>query len=161
NQARQRGIRIIIDLVINHTSDQHPWFKSARKDKNSKYRDWYVWSKKRPRDYRKGVVFPGVQQATWSFDKVAREWYYHRFYDFHPDLTSRKWEGRAELQRSMGFWLGLGVPGCRVAAVPFVMEAGVAGDNYVRHYAYLSIMRDFLQWREGDAILLGEANVVP
>src|SRR5216110_2671790 len=69
NQAKQRGMKIIVDLVVNHTSDQHPWFKSARSDKNSKYRDWYVWSKKRPRDYRKGMVFPGIQDETWSYDR--------------------------------------------------------------------------------------------
>src|SRR5262249_2934809 len=87
HQAAQRGIRVIVDLVVNHTSDRHPWFKSARADPDSKYRDWYVWSKKKPKDYNQGMVFPGIQRATWSYDKVAREWYYHRFYKFQPDLN--------------------------------------------------------------------------
>jgi len=73
NQAKQRGIRIILDLVVNHTSDHHPWFKAARADKNSRYRNWYTWSRKRPKDYRRGIVFPGVQKETWSFDQAARE----------------------------------------------------------------------------------------
>jgi maltose alpha-D-glucosyltransferase/alpha-amylase len=161
NQAKQRGIRIIIDLVLNHTSDQHPWFQSARADKNSKYRDWYVWSKKRPKEYREGVVFPGVQQATWSYDKVAREWYFHRFYEFQPDLNTLNPEVQTEIQRIMGYWLELGVSGFRVDAVPFMIETETAGKKHVRNYAYLTALRDFLQWREGDAILLGEANVVP
>src|SRR5690242_13782708 len=87
HQAKERGLRVIVDLVVNHTSDRHPWFQAARVDKNSPYRDWYVWSKKRPRDYKSGMVFPGVQKETWSFDKLAREYYYHRFYKFQPDLN--------------------------------------------------------------------------
>src|SRR5437016_87463 len=161
NQARQRGIRIIIDLVVNHTSDRHHWFQEARKDKDSKYREWYVWSKKRPKSYRKGMVFPGVQQSTWSFDKLAREWYYHRFYEFQPDLNTMNREVRTEIQRIMGYWIELGVSGFRVDAVPFVIETKAPGRKHTPQYDYLTDIRDFLQWREGDAILLGEANVIP
>ena len=70
--AKQRGIRVIIDLVVNHTSNEHPWFKEARKDPHSKYRDWYVWSKKKPPNANKGMVFPGVQKTTWTYDSVAQ-----------------------------------------------------------------------------------------
>jgi len=161
NQAKQRGIRIIIDLVLNHTSDQHPWFQAARADRKSKYRDWYVWSKKRPANYRKGVVFPGVQQSIWSYDKIAREWYYHRFYDFQPDLNTENPAVQTEIQRIMGYWLELGVSGFRVDAVPFMIERRKPGKKRFLNYEYLTRLRDFLQWREGDAILLGEANVVP
>jgi maltose alpha-D-glucosyltransferase/alpha-amylase len=80
--AKQRGIRVIIDLVVNHTSNQHPWFKDARRDPSSTYRDWYVWSKKKPCNANKGMVLPGVQKSTWSCDLLARAWYFHRFYDF-------------------------------------------------------------------------------
>jgi maltose alpha-D-glucosyltransferase/alpha-amylase len=86
--CRQRGLRVLIDLVVNHTSDQHPWFQEARKDSKSKYRDWYVWSKKKPRNANKGMVFPGVQKSTWNYDDVAKAWYFHRFYDFQPDLNT-------------------------------------------------------------------------
>jgi maltose alpha-D-glucosyltransferase/alpha-amylase len=161
NQAKQRGIKIIVDLAMNHTSDQHPWFKAARSDKTSKFRNFYTWSKTRPKDYRKGMVFTGVQQATWSYDKVAREWYYHRFYKFQPDLDLENPAVRTEIQRTMGYWLELGVSGFRVDAVPFLIESQKPGTKHVRHYEYLTEFRDFLQWREGDAILLGEANVVP
>lgn len=161
NQAKQRGIRIIVDLVVNHTSNQHPWFKSARADKNSRYRNWYTWSKKRPKDYRRGMVFPGVQKETWSFDKAAKEWYYHRFYNFQPDLNTENPEVRTEIQRIMGYFLELGVSGFRVDAVPFVIESSDPDKKRILHYEYLSEFRDFLQWREGDGILLGEANIVP
>src|SRR5688572_7378486 len=161
NQAKQRGLRIIVDLVINHTSDQHPWFKAARADKNSKYRDWYTWSKTRPRNYNKGMVFPGIQQSTWSYDKVAREWYYHRFYKFQPDLNTENPEVRTEIQRIMGYWLELGVSGFRVDAVPFIIESQGHRRKGLPRYEYLSDVHAFLQWREGDAILLGEANVLP
>src|SRR6476659_694292 len=74
--AAQRGIRVIIDLVVNHTSNERPWFQEARRDPNSKYRDWYVWSKKKPANADKGMVFPGVQKSTWSYDKEARMYYF-------------------------------------------------------------------------------------
>jgi maltose alpha-D-glucosyltransferase / alpha-amylase len=161
HQAKQRGMRVILDLVVNHTSDRHPWFKSAREDKSSKYRDWYVWSKTRPKDYKKGMVFPGVQRATWSYDKAATEWYFHRFYKFQPDLNVENPHVKTEIQRIMGYWIELGASGFRVDAVPFIIETQEPGRKHIRLYEYLSEFRSFLQWREGDAILLGEANVLP
>ena len=86
----QRGMRVLIDLVVNHTSDQHPWFQSARQDPSSPYRNWYVWSKTKPADSNNGIVFPGVQKTTWTRDKVAGEYYFHRFYEFQPDLKYRE-----------------------------------------------------------------------
>ena len=77
--AKQRGIRVLIDLVVNHTSDEHPWFKEARADKKSRYRDWYVWSKTKPAAADEGMVFPGVQTSTWTRDKQSDEYYFHRF----------------------------------------------------------------------------------
>ena len=161
HQAKQRGIKVIIDLVVNHTSDQHPWFQSACQDPNARYHDWYVWAKKRPKDYLKGMVFPGVQKATWTYNKASRHWYFHRFYDFQPDLNIANLEVRTEIQRIMGYWLELGVSGFRVDAVPFIIETQEPGKTHRRQFQYLTEMRSFLQWREGDAILLGEANVLP
>ena len=145
HQAKQRGMRVIVDLVVNHTSDRHPWFKSAREDKNSKYRDWYVWSKTRPKDYKKGMVFPGVQRATWTYDKAAREWYYHRFYKFQPDLNVENLDVKTEMQRIMGYWIELGASGFRVDAVPFIIETQEPGRKHIRLYEYLSEFRSFLQ----------------
>ncbi|HEY6140798.1 MAG TPA: alpha-amylase family protein [Thermoanaerobaculia bacterium] len=161
HQADSHGIRVVIDLVINHTSSNHPWFRAARKDPRSKYREWYVWSKKRPRDWNKGMVFPGVQKSTWSYDPAARQYYFHRFYDFQPDLDTAHPDVRTEIKRIMGFWLELGVSGFRVDALPFVISTKGA-DVQPRHdFNFLREMREFLQWRCGDAVLLAEANVLP
>ena len=160
-EADSRGIRVLIDLVVNHTSDRHPWFRDAR-DPDSSTHDWYVWSKKRPTNFRKGVVFPGEQTQTWTYDRVAREFYFHRFYDFQPDLNMDNPRVREEVRRIMGFWLQLGVAGFRVDAVPFVLEeAPRSRTKPVIHFEYLEEFREFLQWRVGDAVLLGEANVPP
>ncbi|MEM5338365.1 alpha-amylase family protein [Paraburkholderia azotifigens] len=158
----QRGLRVIIDLVVNHTSDQHPWFTQARSDPDSKYRDWYVWSDTRPPNAKRGVVFPGVQKSTWTFDKRARRWYFHRFYDFQPDLNTSNPHVQAELLKIMGFWIQLGVSGFRMDAVPFVIATkGPKVRKPVEQYDMLRTFREFLQWREGDAIILAEANVLP
>jgi maltose alpha-D-glucosyltransferase/alpha-amylase len=162
NQAKRRGFKVIIDFVMNHTSDRHRWFQEARRDPGSKHRGWYIWSKKRPPDWNSGMVFPGVQKATWSRDDEAGLWYYHRFYDFQPDLNMDDPDVRAEVRRVMGYWLELGVAGFRVDAVPFLIESTVPGDSQGKlRFEYLAEMREFLQWRVGDAILLGEANVLP
>ncbi|MGA0559849.1 alpha-amylase family protein [Larkinella sp. VNQ87] len=162
HQAHKRGIKVIIDLVVNHTSDQHPWFQEARRGKESRYYDWYVWSDKKPSDWNEGMVFPGVQEATWTLDKKAKAYYFHRFFEYQPDLNVDNPEVRAEIRRIMGYWLQLGVAGFRVDAVPFILESPAPGPTEPEmRFEYLHEMRRFLQWRKGDAILLGEANVLP
>ena len=146
--AKQRGIRVIIDLVVNHTSDQNAWFKEARQDPHSKYRDWYVWAKKKPRNANKGMVFPGVQKSTWSYDAAARSWYFHRFYEFQPDLNTSNPHVQAEILKIMGFWIQLGVSGFRMDAVPFVIATkGATVTKPVEQYDMLRVLREFLQWR--------------
>jgi maltose alpha-D-glucosyltransferase/alpha-amylase len=161
NHAQQIGLRVIVDLVINHTSNRHPWFQSARKDPASPYRDWYVWSKTRPPEWNKGMVFPGVQKATWTRDPVADQYYFHRFYEFQPDLNTLNPAVQREMMRIMGFWLQLGVSGFRVDAVPFMIEQKGAGITPRKDYEMLHLLRNFLQWRRRDAIFLAEANVPP
>ena len=161
NHAKQLGLRVIVDLVVNHTSNEHPWFKAARKDPDSPYRQYYVWSKKRPRNWNKGMVFPGVQKATWTRDAAAGEYYFHRFYDFQPDLNTHNAAVKEEITRIMGFWLQLGVSGFRMDAVPFLIERKGANVKPMRDYELLHQMRDFLQWRCRDGIMLAEANVPP
>ena len=161
--CKQRGLRVLIDLVVNHTSNEHPWFQEARRDPKSKYRDWYVWSKKKPRDAASGVAFPGVQKSIWTYDPVTKQYYFHRFYGFQPDLNTANPEVQAEILRIMGFWLQLGVSGFRMDAVPFVIAkkgAGVAKQP-PEQYDMLRTFSQFLNWREGDAIILAEANVLP
>jgi maltose alpha-D-glucosyltransferase/alpha-amylase len=153
---------VIIDLVVNHTSNEHPWFQEARRDPNSKYRDWYIWSKKRPKGSNTGMVFPGVQKTTWTRDPVAKEWYFHRFYDFQPDLNTSNPAVQAEILKIMGFWIQLGVSGFRMDAVPFVIGTKGADVSKPREqYDMLRTLREFLQWRVGDSIILAEANVLP
>jgi maltose alpha-D-glucosyltransferase/alpha-amylase len=160
--ARQRGMRVLIDLVVNHTSDQHPWFQSAREDRGSQYHDWYVWADKKPANANEGMVFPGVQKSTWTFDKVARRWYFHRFYNFQPDLNTSHPQVQAEILKIMGFWTQLGVSGFRMDAVPFVISTkGAEVLKSTPQYDMLREFRELLQWREGTAIILGEANVKP
>jgi len=160
--AQQRGMRVIIDLVVNHTSDKHAWFQEARSDPKSKHRDWYVWADKKPANANTGMVFPGVQKSTWTHDRDAKAWYFHRFYDFQPDLNTSHPEVQAEILKIMGFWIQLGVSGFRMDAVPFVISTkGAKVRKPVEQYDMLRSLREFLQWREGNAIILAEANVLP
>jgi maltose alpha-D-glucosyltransferase / alpha-amylase len=160
--CKQRGMRVLIDLVVNHTSNEHPWFREARSNPDSKYRNWYVWSKKKPKHASDGVVFPGVQKSTWSYDDIAKSWYFHRFYEFQPDLNTTNPEVQAEILKIMGFWIQLGVSGFRMDAVPFVIATkGADVSQPVEQFDMLRDFREFLTWRQGDAIILGEANVLP
>jgi maltose alpha-D-glucosyltransferase/alpha-amylase len=158
----QRGIRVIIDLVVNHTSDAHPWFRDARSSPDSPHRDWYVWADKKPANANTGMVFPGVQKSTWTRDKEAGAWFFHRFYDFQPDLNTSNPQVQAEILKIMGFWIQLGVSGFRMDAVPFVIATkGPKVRKPDEQYDMLRSFREFLQWRQGNAIILAEANVLP
>ena len=154
------GIRVIVDLVVNHTSVDCPWFQAARNGDRF-YHDWYVWSDIRPKNHKDGIVFPGQQTTTWTFDKKAGRYYFHRFYHHQADLNTWHAYVRAEIQKIMGFWLQLGVSGFRMDAVPFLIEKKGAGIEHQMDFNLLKEMRDFLQWRSGEAILLAEANVPP
>jgi len=162
-QARARGIRVLMDLVVNHTSNEHPWFRSARADPRSPYRDWYIWSTTEPTDRRAGIVFPGEQNETWTWDETAQAWYYHRFYNFQPDLNWSNPAVRAEIKKVMAFWLQLGASGFRVDAAPFVLELTKPDSSAppVRDFSILDDWRQEMQWHTGDSVLLLEANVDP
>lgn len=162
HNAKKLGIKVIIDLVVNHTSDKHPWFVDACSSKDARHRDWYVWSDKKPKNWNKGMVFPGVQDSTWTLEKKTKSYYFHRFFPYQPDLNTANPAVRKEIQKIMGFWLQLGVSGFRVDAVPFILETHENGKiEPVLKFEFLNEMRRFLQWRSGDAVLLGEANVLP
>lgn len=121
-----------------------------------------MWSKKKPKNITDGVVFPGVQKSTWTYDEIAKSYYFHRFYDFQPDLNTAHPEVQAEILKIMGFWIQLGVSGFRMDAVPFVIaEKGSAVTQPTEQYDMLRAFSGFLSWRQGDAIILGEANVLP
>ena len=160
HQAENRGLRVIIDLVVNHTSIEHPWFRSSRSSPDSPYRDWYVWTASEPVDVTDGVVFPGVQATTWTWDDQAEAWYHHRFYDFQPDLNWANPDVRAEIAKVIAFWLQLGVSGFRMDAAPFVIEdTRPDRTEPLRRYEWLDDLRAHLSWRRGDAVILAEANV--
>ena len=159
-ECDERGIRVMLDLVLNHTSDEHPYFQAARSDPASPYRDWYVWSDEEPADRREGMVFPGVQDATWTYDETAGAWYHHRFYPFQPDLNIRNPQVRAELKKVVSFWERLGVSGFRLDGAPFVIEMTEAGNGDApRDYGFLVELRERLSWQRGDAVFLAEAHV--
>jgi len=160
HEAGNLGIRVIIDLVVNHTSDEHPWFRQARDEADSPFRDWYVWSDEVPPDRHQGMVFPGVQKETWTYDRHARSYYYHRFYDFEPDLNSGNPAVRAEIKKIVAFWLQLGVAGFRMDAAPFVIEETRPGEpSPPLDYGLLTEIYRHITWRRGDAVVLAEANV--
>jgi maltose alpha-D-glucosyltransferase/alpha-amylase len=157
--ARERGIRVIADLVINHTSDEHPWFRAARSRRDSPYRDYYVWADEAPTDAAEGVIFPGVQRTTWTYDREAGQYYMHRFRAFQPDLNISHRAVREEIERIIGFWMELGLSGFRVDAVPFLIEQTAGAEAAVGDpHDYLREIRAFMSRRRGDAVLLAEAN---
>ena len=158
--ARDHGLKVIVDLVVNHTSIDHPWFRSARQSKDSPYRDWYVWSDDKPEDITDGIIFPGVQEAVWTRTEETGAWYMHRFYAHQADLNIANRQVREEIMKVMGFWLELGVAGFRIDAVPFLIEyKGLKEEPDRDPYLLLSEMRDFLSWRRSEAIMLAESNV--
>ncbi len=161
--ARDRGIRVIADLVVNHTSDRHPWFRSARSSTRSPYRDFYVWRSDPPPDTSGQVVFPDQEGSTWELDERSGEYYLHRFYRHQPDLNVANPRVRDEVAKVMGFWLELGLSGFRVDAVPFFLETQANTEEEQQRFAdphdYLRALRSFLGRRVGDGVLLGEVNL--
>jgi trehalose synthase len=161
--ARDRGMRVIIDLVVNHTSDRHPWFRAARSSRTSPYRDFYVWRADRPPSTKDQVSFPDKEDSIWEYDEKTEEWYLHRFYRTQPDLNITDPRVRDEIVKAMGFWLELGISGFRVDAVPFMLETtGVDQaelDRFPDPHEFLRHLRAFVGRRTGDGILLGEVNV--
>jgi maltose alpha-D-glucosyltransferase/alpha-amylase len=156
--ATDRGLRVVVDLVVNHTSDEHPWFQAARSDPGSPLRDYYVW-RDEPSDEPKGIAFPDRETSNWAFDEQAGQYYLHRFYSFQPDLNVANPAVRDEIARIIGFWLALGVSGFRMDAVPFLLEtAGLVEEVHGDPQQWLRRLRAFGNRRRGDSMLLGEVN---
>lgn len=161
--AKDRGMRIIADLVVNHTSDRHPWFKEARKSLDNPYRDFYVWRDTEPPDTSDEVVFPDEEDSIWELDDKTGQWYLHNFYKHQPDLNVTNPKVRDEISKVIGFWMQLGLDGFRVDAVPNLIERrgaqASAADGYGDPHQYLRQLKAFMGRRRGDAILLGEVNI--
>ena len=160
-EADERGIHVIVDLVPNHTSDEHPWFQAARRDRNSRFHDYYVWTDEDPGDTSDQVVFPGEQKGIWTFDEEVGRYYLHQFHDFQPDVNITNPDVRDEFRKVMGQWLQQGVDGFRIDAVPFLISlTGLAKDGqFEEAHQYLRELKQFATVRSGNAILLGEVDV--
>ena len=160
-EAHARGIRVIADLVLNHTSDQHPWFQEARKPGSPK-RDWYVWSDSDERYKGARIIFTDTEKSNWTWDPVARAYYWHRFFSHQPDLNYDNPEVRAEMLKVMRFWLDRGIDGFRVDAAPYLFEReGTSCENLPETHAYLKDLRAAIDEEYKDRVLLAEANQLP
>jgi trehalose synthase len=156
--ANDRGIKVIIDLVVNHTSDEHPWFQAARADPGSRFRDYYVW-RDEPAKEPTGIAFPDKETSNWELDPEAGQYYLHRFYRFQPDLNVANPGVQDEIHRIVGFWLQLGVAGFRMDAVPFLLETeGIEETVEDDPHTFLRNLRSFATRRRGETMLLGEVN---
>jgi len=161
SEAHSRGIRVITDFVVNHTSDQHPWFLAARRP-GSKTRDWYVWSDNvdRYRDAR--VIFVDTHGSNWTWNETANQFYWHRFFDHQPDLNFENPQVQDAVIDAILFWLDLGFDGLRLDAVPYLFEEeGTNCENLPATHAYLKRIRAVVEKRFPDAVLLAEANQWP
>lgn len=161
-QAHQRGIRIIADLVINHTSDQHPWFQQARCKPHSDKRDYYVWSDTDHRYLGTRIIFRDSEQSNWTWDPTARQYFWHRFFRHQPDLNYDNPAVRREMLEVMAFWLDRGIDGFHVDAVPYLVEReGTSCENLPETHAFLKEMRAFVDQFYPGTLLLAQANQWP
>jgi maltose alpha-D-glucosyltransferase / alpha-amylase len=163
NEAHARGLRVIIELVLNHTSDQHAWFQRARRSPpGSRFRDFYVWSESPERYADARVIFKDFEPSNWTWDPVARAYYWHRFYSHQPDLNFDNPEVRKAVTRVLDFWLGLGVDGLRLDAIPYLYEReGTTCENLPETHAFLKELRRHVDENYRDRMLLAEANQWP
>jgi len=162
-EAHSRGLRVITELVLNHTSDQHAWFqRSRRAPPGSRWRNFYVWSDS-PERYRDArIIFKDFETSNWTWDPVAKAYFWHRFYSHQPDLNFDNPEVRAAMQNAMDFWLDMGVDGLRLDAVPYLFEReGTNCENLPETHAYLKDLRAHIDSRHRGRMLLAEANQWP
>ena len=160
--THQRGMRIIADLVVNHTSDQCEWFKQAEADEHSPYHDYYVWSDTNHRYKDARIIFVDTEKSNWAWSEKAQNFYWHRFYTSQPDLNYDNPAVREEMKNIMRFWLDMGIDGFRADAVPYLIEReGTTCENLPETHDYLKEMRELIDEEYPDCILLAEANQWP
>lgn len=160
-RASERGIHIIMDLVMNHTSDEHPWFLAARRDSHSLFRDYYVWTEiPPPQDPLDLPAFPDTEHGLWQFDEAAGAYYYHKFYRFQPDLQVGNPKVQDEIQKVIDYWISLGVSGFRLDAAPIMIrKKGLERTRPHNPHGIIRSMRHFLSSRRNGAVLMGEVDV--
>jgi maltose alpha-D-glucosyltransferase/alpha-amylase len=160
--AHERGIRVIIELVANHTSDQHPWFQESRSSQNNPRRDWYVWSDTDTRYQGTRIIFLDTEKSNWSWDPISKAFYWHRFFSHQPDLNYDNPAVREQMWEVMKFWLDMGVDGFRLDAVPYLVEReGTSCENLPETHEVLKEFRRKLDDHFPDRMLLAEANQWP
>lgn len=160
--AHARGLKVIIDLVLNHTSDQHPWFQAARQDQNSPYRNYYVWSDTGQEYADTRIIFLDTEPSNWTYDPVAGQYFWHRFYSSQPDLNYDNPQVHAEMLRIMRFWLDMGIDGFRADAVPYLYEReGTNCENLPETHQFLQKVRQMLDAEYPGRVLIAEANQWP
>jgi len=161
--AHTRGIRVITELVLNHTSDQHSWFQRARKAApGSNQRDFYVWSETPDRYADARIIFTDFETSNWSWDPVAKAYFWHRFYSHQPDLNFENLQVRKMMFRMVDFWLRMGVDGLRLDAVPYLYEReGTNCENLPETFAILRELRSYIESKYDERMLLAEANQWP
>ena len=162
NAAHQRNIRVVVELVLNHTSDQHPWFQESRKSLDSPRRDWYVWSDTDTRYRGVRIIFVDTELSNWAWDPVSKSYYWHRFFSHQPDLNFDNPAVREEIWNVMKFWLEMGVDGFRLDAVPYLVEReGTSCENLPETHGVLKELRSKLDQQFPGKMLLAEANQWP
>ena len=161
-EAHERGLRVIADLVMNHTSSDHPWFQESRSGRDSPKRDWYVWSDDPTRYADARVIFVDTETSNWTWDPVAEQYYWHRFFHHQPDLNYENPEVQEAMLDVLRFWLDIGLDGFRLDAVPYLFEEeGTICENLPRTHEYLKRVRAEVDARYPDRVLLAEANQWP
>jgi maltose alpha-D-glucosyltransferase/alpha-amylase len=161
-EAHRRGLRVLTEMVMNHTSEQHPWFQSARSSRDSPYRDYYVWSDTDDRYADARIIFTDAERSNWTWDHEAGQYFLHRFFSQQPDLNFDNPEVRRAMIESLRFWLDRGVDGIRLDAVPYLFEReGTNCENLAETHAYLREIRATIDANYQGRILLAEANQWP
>lgn len=161
--AHKKGIRVITELILNHTSDQHPWFKRSRKAKaGSRYRDFYVWSETPERYKEARLIIQEEEASNWTWDKEAKAYYWHRFYRYQPELNYENPEVQMEMIKVIDFWMKMGVDGFRLPSVPFLFEEeGSNCENLPQTHAFLQRIRSHIDKNYKHRVLIAEANLWP
>lgn len=162
DEIHRRGMKVIIDLVVNHTSDQHPWFREARRSKDSPLRDYYVWTTDPTKYSDARIIFLDTEESNWAYDEISGEYYWHRFYSSQPDLNYDNPKVRQEMLDIIDFWLSKGIDGFRIDAVPYLIEReGTNCENLDETHEFLKEVRRFVDENYPDRVLLAEANQWP
>lgn len=160
--AKERNIRILIDLIVHHTSNEHPWFQAASADPSSKFYEYYVWREDKPSVESKKNIFPGQEDSVWTYNKSAGAYYHHMFYDFQPDLNISNKNVQEEIKSIIEFWLSFGIDGFRLDAATHILEGkGVEGTRLSKPVQYLKDLRNTVTKKSNESILLAEADVEP